>query len=82
MLPSVSAGRNERCGKPKSLISTAETPATPSVTTIIAPTISQNCVSGSVSCDKLVKTRHGPATYMMMRVTNGMSNGAPVRRHA
>ena len=34
------------------------------------------------SLDKLVKTRHGPATYMMRRVTNGMSNGAPVSRQA
>ena len=82
MLPSVSAGKKERSGKPRILISAAETAATPSVTTIIAPTIPQNCESGSVSRDKLVNTRHGPATYMMMRVTNGMSNGAPVRRHA
>ena len=63
-------------------MSAADTAATPSVTTRIAPTISQNCASGSVSCDKLENTRHGPATYMMMRVTNGMSNGVPVRRHA
>ena len=81
VFPSVSAGRNERCGKPRILISTADTAATPSVTTIIAPTICQNCASGSVSCDKLVNTRLGPATYMMMRVTNAMSNGTPVRRH-
>ena len=58
----------------------ADTPATASVTTIIAPTISENWPSGRVSSDKLVKTRHGPATYMMIRVTNGRSNGAPVSR--
>jgi hypothetical protein len=42
VLPSVSAGKNERCDRPRSLISTADTVATPSVTMIIAPTISQN----------------------------------------
>ena len=47
---------------------------------MIAPTISRIRASGSVSCDKLVNTRHGPATFMMMRVTNGRSNGAPVSR--
>jgi hypothetical protein len=61
-------------------MSAADKPATHNVTTIIAPTMPQNSSSGSVSCDKPVNTRHGPATYMMMRVTNGRSNASPVSR--
>ncbi len=80
MLPSVSAGRNDGSGSRNAFSSTNATNATPSVSAIVAPTIAPNSASGSVSFDRLSKTRHGPATYMITRVTNGRSKGTPDRR--